>query len=139
MIQKFIPMDILSGNKFTNQWSKGSKYFYKNYRDKWFKILGYYFSQKERPTEKMYGKIIRIIPKRKRFFDHANFVHGCKPIPDYLKKAGYIYDDSPKWWDCRYSQISIKDSDQWILCGRTKNDSGTIIILGRKIEWPNIV
>lgn len=45
-----------------------------------------------------------ILCGRKRVLDYGNLVAGCKFIPDILQDLGYLYDDSPAWFQCTYSQ-----------------------------------
>jgi hypothetical protein len=45
-----------------------------------------------------------IIALRGRTLDYGNLVGGAKPIPDSLKRLGYIVDDSPQWFQCEYVQ-----------------------------------
>jgi len=124
-----IPMQVKSGNMYTQQMGKGSYFIYPNYRDKWYARLG-----ASAPTMKsnwnkkqfMNGAIYRLMEKGKREFDGPNFEHGCKPIPDWLKKNGWIFDDSPSWWWCDYQQVK---KQQWEKLGAK---AGTLIAL-----WPN--
>ena len=120
MIGHYVLMDVKSGNVFTNQRGRGSWYTYKGYRDSWYKYLRIYFLPR-RMKEKRIARcrITRIMPHRHRKFDDANFRHGCKPIPDFLKMNGWIVDDSPKWFECEYRQIRLQDSN--------KRESGTLV------------
>ncbi|KKL62319.1 hypothetical protein LCGC14_2186390 [marine sediment metagenome] len=40
-----------------------------------------------------------------RLYDLDNFVGGCKPIIDSLKRLGLIHNDSPHWLDLQVEQI----------------------------------
>ena len=40
-----------------------------------------------------------------RLYDLDNFVGGCKPIIDSLRKLGLIHNDSPYWLDLQVEQI----------------------------------
>jgi hypothetical protein len=58
---------------------------------------------------------VRIILRslRTRLVDYANLVGGAKPIPDALKRLGYIHDDSPRWFHCDYYQSQVpKDQER---------------------------
>jgi hypothetical protein len=47
--------------------------------------------------------VIQLI--KPRLYDHDNFVGGCKPIIDSLRKLGLIHNDSPHWLDLQVEQI----------------------------------
>lgn len=53
-----------------------------------------------------------IISYRARLLDYANLVGGAKPIPDCLIELGWIKDDSPKWFSCKYRQVQVKRCDE---------------------------
>jgi hypothetical protein len=55
---------------------------------------------------------IRIISYRNRLCDFANLVGGSKPIPDILKRRGYIRDDKPEWFHCEYAQVQVPKTDE---------------------------
>ena len=40
-----------------------------------------------------------------RLYDLDNFVGGCKPIIDSLRRLGIIHNDSPHWLDLQVEQI----------------------------------
>ena len=40
-----------------------------------------------------------------RLYDLDNFVGGCKPIIDSLRRLGLIHNDSPHWLDLQVEQI----------------------------------
>lgn len=49
----------------------------------------------------------RVVSLRVRLLDYGNLVGGAKPIPDGLKRLGYIHDDSPAWFTCAYEQQRV--------------------------------
>lgn len=55
---------------------------------------------------------IRIISYRNRLCDFANLVGGSKPIPDILKRRGYILDDKPEFFHCEYEQYQVPRSEE---------------------------
>lgn len=57
-------------------------------------------------------KCFRIISYRNRLCDFANLVGGAKPIPDILKRRGYIRDDSPRWFHCEYAQVQVPRAEE---------------------------
>jgi len=48
---------------------------------------------------------IKITSCRKKMIDQDNFVGGCKPILDSMKKLGLIVDDSAAWVKVEYEQL----------------------------------
>ncbi len=56
--------------------------------------------------------VIAIRSYRARLLDYGNLVAGAKPIPDCLKRLGVIHDDSPKWFDCTYTQYAASPEDR---------------------------
>jgi hypothetical protein len=58
------------------------------------------FVVKEKPKMRV---VIQLI--KPRLYDHDNFVGGCKPIIDSLRKLGLIHNDSPHWLDLQVEQI----------------------------------
>lgn len=48
--------------------------------------------------------VVRWFGTRKRAFDFANFVGGCKPLIDALVEAGLFVNDSPKYFLGYYQQ-----------------------------------
>jgi hypothetical protein len=55
---------------------------------------------------------VRITSYRSRLLDHGNLVGGCKPIPDALKRLGWIEDDTPELVEIEYLQIKEKGRDK---------------------------
>jgi hypothetical protein len=96
---------IESGNKQTfGHWRQ-----YMLYRNAWATLMRIKLPAKEPPTELV---SIKIRSYRTRLLDYANLVAGCKPIPDTLKRLGYIKDDSPKWFHCEYEQVQVAKTDE---------------------------
>jgi hypothetical protein len=138
ILNKFIPIKIQSGNKFSNQWCGGSRFAYKNYRDKWLKIIATFcgmgpfylncHASSGTKQVKIYGQYIRYMGKGERPFDDDNIKYGTKAIRDCLKPIiskrkgvvnlglGWIYDDNPTWHE--YECLQVKD-DSCVL-GRQK-------------------
>jgi hypothetical protein len=48
--------------------------------------------------------VTRVFTGRRREFDHANLVGGCKPLIDVLVSMAIIVDDAPKHFTCAYAQ-----------------------------------
>jgi hypothetical protein len=95
-----IELPIISGNKLLRMhWAKRAK-IQQNY----YWIL---FSKCD-GTWKLYQKKKKkliITSYRKRLLDKDNLYAGTKPLCDSLKKAGLIWDDSPKWLDLEVRQV----------------------------------
>ncbi len=99
-----IPRLVPSGNKGVFQhWRK-----YAEERDLWYSLIRAQLTPKVPPEHKV---TVQIVSYRQRLLDYGNLVAGCKPIPDGLKKFGVIKDDSPKWFECSYSQIQVSKKD----------------------------
>ena len=77
-------------------------------RDAWFVLLRAHLPPRQ-PVETPVRLAIRAY--RTRLMDYANLVGGAKPIPDCLIRLGYLKDDSPKWFNCTYEQIQVKQPD----------------------------
>lgn len=78
-------------------------------RDTWFVLI-----RAQLPPRQPVDQPIRIALRsyRTRLVDYANLVGGAKPIPDILTRLGYIYDDSPRWFYCEYSQFQVAKDDE---------------------------
>jgi hypothetical protein len=101
---KTIPFEIKSGNQVVS-WGSRGRFNYRNYRNKWYKILNYYFGPCDVPaTVKVRVDCVRVYGKGKREFDEDNLRLGFKPMFDHLKYMGWIKDDSPKWVERHYFQ-----------------------------------
>lgn len=48
--------------------------------------------------------LTRLMGYRKRAYDHANLVGGCKPVVDAMVRAGLLVDDSPRHLHAYYRQ-----------------------------------
>lgn len=82
---------------------------YRVERDLWFVLLRQHLPPKTPPT----GKVRVLIQSfRSRLVDFANLVGGAKPIPDCLKRLGWIHDDSPDFFDCTYEQFKVPKSEE---------------------------
>ena len=101
-IVKTIPLKTPSAN----DWVFKHRHAYPKIRDTWYAHIAAKFPRKA-PPEHLVEAII--ISYRKRPLDFANLVAGCKPIPDALKKAGYIKDDCPRFFKGHYTQVHNKD------------------------------
>lgn len=66
--------------------------------------------------------ILRIISRRVRLLDADNYAEGCKALVDWIKKAGFIFDDSEEHVDLRYVQEPVK----------TRREETTFV----EIIWP---
>ena len=83
---------------------------YTKERDMWYLLLRAQLTPREAPEEPV-RMILRSF--RTRLVDYANLVGGAKPIPDCLKRLGYLKDDSPRWFFCEYFQsIVAKDQER---------------------------
>jgi hypothetical protein len=82
---------------------------YTRERDAWFVLLRAQLTPREPPDQP-----VRLFLRsfRTRLVDYANLVGGAKPIPDCLKRLGYIRDDSPRWFYCEYFQAIVPKADE---------------------------
>lgn len=100
-----LPRRIPSQNQ--NQYRHWSHY--RTERDLWFVLLRQHLPPKTPPT----GKVRVLIQSfRSRLVDFANLVGGAKPIPDCLKRLGWIHDDSPDFFDCTYEQFKVPKAEE---------------------------
>jgi hypothetical protein len=101
-----IPRRIQSGNAQTfGHWRD-----YQKERNAWYVLLRMRLPPLNEPPASLVSIAIRSY--RSRLLDFANYVSGCKPIPDFLKHANYIKDDNPKWFTCTYEQFQVAKADQ---------------------------
>jgi hypothetical protein len=82
---------------------------YTRERDAWFVLLRAQLTPREPPDQP-----VRLCLRsfRTRLVDYANLVGGAKPIPDCLKRLGYIRDDSPRWFYCEYFQAIVPKAEE---------------------------
>lgn len=82
---------------------------YTSERDTWFILMRAQLPPRDPPAVP-----VRIMLRsfRTRLVDYANLVGGAKPIPDNLKRLGYIKDDSPRWFYCEYFQTQVRKTDE---------------------------
>ena len=94
-----IELPIISGNKLLRMfWAKRAKI----QRDYLLAILDETIGVKKGEQKKVKAVITSY---RKRLLDTDNLYSGIKPLGDALKKAGLIWDDSPKWINLKARQI----------------------------------
>jgi hypothetical protein len=127
IVEKFIPVVIKTGNKVGGgHWSL--KY---GYRNKIFKAIQWYFVGNDKPKRveriRVRIKITRVMKKGQRAFDEDNLAWGVKPVIDFLKQSGWIYEDSPLWLDRVYRQVRSVD------IGMRQEDYGLTI----RLEYPD--
>lgn len=82
---------------------------YAKERDLWFILIRAQLPPIQCKPEKVF---LLIRSYRNRLVDYANLVGGAKPIPDCLQRLGYVVDDSPRWFDCRYEQIACPRQEE---------------------------
>ena len=99
-MQIVIERQIPSQNEF--QYSGWRKY--RRERNMWYTLLRSKLIPRQPVDRKMAAIIVSYRP---RLLDMGNLVGGAKPIPDGLKRLGYIRDDSPEWFTAEYRQIKV--------------------------------
>lgn len=93
-----IPLETPS----VNAWHGAHYRTYRHHFDRWYMHLRAKLPPRRGPPD--HQVVGRIIVYRGRTLDYANLVGGMKPIPDVLKRLGYIKDDSPRWLVLTYTQ-----------------------------------
>jgi len=94
-----IDLPIISGNKLLRMhWAKRAK-IQKDYYSAIYVVIPIYLH----PPKQRKRKVI-ITSYRKRLLDKDNLYAGAKLLVDALKKAGLIWDDSPKWINLEVKQ-----------------------------------
>jgi hypothetical protein len=53
----------------------------------------------------------RILGPRQREFDEPNLIGGLKPLLDGMVRAGLLVDDSPRWYEGVYRQVTGNRQD----------------------------
>lgn len=82
---------------------------YTQERDAWFVLLREQLPPRQPANEPV---ALAIRSYRSRLLDYANLVGGAKPIPDCLIRLGYLKDDAPRWFSCRYEQFQVPRMDE---------------------------
>ena len=105
----YAPLKIIRRKKDNRTFPVNYKYikYYNNCK----KHIGIFFPyKKNRPGKKRFVYIT--FYKKKKLYDKQNFIGGCKPILDILKKLNYIRDDNEKWIEVFYKQILINKKNK---------------------------
>ena len=98
----FIPKKIESQNSFQySHWRK-----YQKYARQWEQAVGFILRRAPSSYPLAFRKI-HIVSVRSRFLDVGNLIGGAKPLPDALKRLGWIVDDSTKWCEISYEQRKV--------------------------------
>ena len=92
-----------------NDWMYGHWRAYTKVRDTWMVYIRQQMRQQEPPSHPV---SMILTSYRGRVIDYGNLVGGAKPIPDCLKRLGYIKDDSPAWFNCEYKQFKTPKARQ---------------------------
>lgn len=101
MIRLTLPRKLPSQNDWTNKRGMGASLAYKKERDVWMVLLRSVLTPQVPPMGRVTASITSY---RTHELDYGNLVGGAKPIPDCLKRLGYIRDDCPKYFTCTYAQ-----------------------------------
>lgn len=86
-------------------------YNYRRWRASFQKQLETQFAEIPKAEIARTGIITRYIGAKCRVYDLENFIGGCKPLIDVLKRNGVIVDDAPKWWRGHYHQNKSPDGE----------------------------
>jgi len=122
LAQYFIPKKVESLNKFNN---KKSRWAYKDFRDSWYKAMALFVGSAKKMYEPgIYIYFIRIYDGRSKIIDKDNAFGATKPARDYLVKAGFIKDDSPRYIDYWVTQRQAVKGEK----------EGLIIIFDDKLD-----
>ncbi len=98
IVRAKIPRKIRSRNEFM----RGSKWKYINEKKAWLHNMHYILGSPSSPPIGMAYCLIESV--RGRLLDEDNLIGGAKPIPDCLKQLGFIKDDRPGTFKCKYVQ-----------------------------------
>ena len=113
--EAYTSIKVRSGNDFTFAFGRKIPGYmiYGGYKRKWNKALDVVIPDPPddwNNEQVIYALIISVLKPKQRGFDDDNFRHGCKPIPDHLKKRGWLKEDTGKWFVCSYEQIKWKEA-----------------------------
>lgn len=97
-----------------NEWTFGTRWSYLKHRNLWYDYMSELGANDAEPSCFKYA---RVQCHRPRLLDYGNFVGGCKPIGDYLKHNGWITDDDPGHFECRYVQYRDRCAKTYISFG----------------------
>lgn len=102
----FLSLEVKSENFFCYGSGASGKvnWRYKRYRQTWQNMLAIKMGRPDHPVDFKVFLRVTSVKKHSRKFDHSNLVGGAKPIPDALKRLGWIVDDSPAWLVDEYHQ-----------------------------------
>lgn len=92
-----------------NQVRKMHHHAYKRLRDRFEVICRVHTTPLNRVSPNTF-KTVTIERRGVRLLDYDNLVGGCKPLVDALKRAGLIWDDSPRWCRITYNQTRVSAS-----------------------------
>ena len=110
--QKIVKAEVSTSSKYhiikvhmrvpsANSWTFGTRWSYLKHRDMWYDSMSVLGVNDKQPNRFTY---MRVQCHRPKLLDYGNFVGGCKPIGDFLKHNGWIMDDDPWHFECRYIQ-----------------------------------
>lgn len=104
MVVAEIPSRPISGNQLLRlHWAKRSRE-----GRKWDTLVLVYLGSGPFKDRAMAGRRVEMLLtiERTRKQDADNLALSCKPVVDALKKAGWMQDDSERWFLCRYQEVS---------------------------------
>lgn len=102
-----IPIQIKSANA-VGPYTHWRVYY--NYKKMLGDALGFALPRVGQPPKRKVKVVIT--SRRFRKLDYDNYVQGCKPVLDTLKKRGYLVDDSPEHVEVTYLQEIITRKEQ---------------------------
>jgi hypothetical protein len=95
-----IPLVIESGQRMRGwHWRR-----YHAYKRRMWDALGLFFPARDARCPRVRMAVV-ITSFNSPIRDVENLIQGCKPIPDWLKRAGYIYEDADEWLALRYERV----------------------------------
>lgn len=83
---------------------------YSTERDIWYILIRGALTPKHPPE--MRPMRLVITSYRVRTLDAGNLWGGSKPIPDGLKRLGYLKDDTPAWCSLHVEQFKVPQKEQ---------------------------
>ena len=97
--------ELASGNVVRSNSGGNSGYSYRKHRSRYQRAVNLHPAPELHVGGKRRLTITRLWGKGKRALDRDNLIIGCKPLIDVIVRAGWVFDDKPKYLEVVYKQV----------------------------------